>query len=256
MRNYHLFALLVVLTVSSLNQAEKLKANDRRATGLVPYPRIGRSSDLLNYPRRDRASGLMLYPRVGRADFPGANVHLNRYRDVDFDGDSEFSNGRDVDMDSPVDQDYEGFPGRPIGLKYVDRILKDNAWLTPDRVQTAKEYRPVQKNRRDQDTLSQYPRSRRQPVCGERLHAAIRTRERARCHWLRLNRVSTRFQKKERRGSTRFVRAMFLIDGVSTANWFMYFCRTFAAVLYFMRWLIHSVYRSKASARIKTLYSS
>lgn len=87
--------------LSNLPEGEKLKANNRRASGLVAYPRIGRNSDLLNFARSNRAAGLVYYPRVGRSDIPLPNVNFDMVPDQDL----QFYN---ADLNLAVDQDYEG----------------------------------------------------------------------------------------------------------------------------------------------------
>ncbi|XP_053985816.1 CAPA peptides-like isoform X1 [Hylaeus volcanicus] len=153
----HLFVFLVVLIFStSLNlprcslgqhldsarDGDKVKANNRRASGLVPYPRIGRSSEMAGFTRLDRAAGLVQYPRVGRADLPISNVNFNRYHDMEPDTDFQFYNVHDMDLDSAPDRDYEGYAGRSMNFK--NKNLKDAAWLIPNRLHM-KEQRPPQK---------------------------------------------------------------------------------------------------------------
>ncbi|XP_034181775.1 CAPA peptides isoform X1 [Osmia lignaria lignaria] len=122
MRN-HLFVVLIVLIFStSLNHGEKLKTNDRRA------------------------SGLMAYPRIGRSDQPVSNVNYNRHREMEPDTEMQFYNTHDSDLDSASEKDYEDsrnvisvFNGRSMNPKHSDKIPKDSSWLI------TKEYRPWQK---------------------------------------------------------------------------------------------------------------
>ncbi|XP_043517012.1 CAPA peptides-like isoform X2 [Frieseomelitta varia] len=77
----HLLALLVVLIFStSFNQGEKLKSNDRRA------------------------AGLMAYPRIGRSDVPVSNLNFNRRHVMEPDTDFQFYS---PELDSVPDKDYE-----------------------------------------------------------------------------------------------------------------------------------------------------
>ncbi|CAK9823576.1 CAPA peptides [Anthophora retusa] len=138
MRN-QLFAFLIVLIFStSLNltqcqhgqqlvsnrEAEKLKTNERRA------------------------SGLMAYPRIGRSDLATSNLNFNRRHDMEQEPDFQLYNS---DFDSAPDKDYEdprnlapGFPGRSTNLKHTDKIPKEISWLIQDRLRS-KDYRPWQK---------------------------------------------------------------------------------------------------------------
>nr|XP_033332865.1 CAPA peptides-like [Megalopta genalis] len=156
MRNAnHLFVVLAVLIFStSLNQAEKLKANVRRTSGLVPYPRIGRNAEMLR-PRPDRAAGLVQFPRVGRSDLPASNVNFNRYRDPENDGDLQFYNVRDLELDAALDQDYEGFQGRSRNKNSRDQ------WITGER---SREYRPAQKIDEPRPLFAQGPRNSQLPL--------------------------------------------------------------------------------------------
>ncbi|XP_076624856.1 CAPA peptides [Colletes latitarsis] len=139
----HLFVFLVVLIFStSLNRGEKLKANNRRASGLVPYPRIGRHSDMAGFTRLDRASGLVNFPRVGRSEMPVSSINFNRYRDMEPDTEFQFYNEHDTGLDHAEDQDFEGYAGRSMNVK--NKNLRDAAWLIPDRLRM-KEYRSAQK---------------------------------------------------------------------------------------------------------------
>ncbi|XP_078037056.1 CAPA peptides [Augochlora pura] len=151
----HLFVFLAVLILStSLNQAEKLKANVRRTSGLVPYPRIGRNAEMVG-SRTDRAAGLVHYPRVGRSDPPTSNVNFNRYRDSENDADLQFYNVRDLELDAALDQDYEGFQGRSRNKNTRDQ------WITGER---PREYRPVQKIDEPRPLFAQGPRNSQLPL--------------------------------------------------------------------------------------------
>lgn len=151
-----------------LLDGQKIKANNRRASGLVPYPRIGRNSEMVNFARSDRAAGLLHYPRVGRSDLPISNVNFNGDMEPD-----QFYNEHDAGLDLPVDLDYEGaawlhselrpsvrnrlpililtqcipsgFIGRAMKPKHAEKTLKDPSWLIPNRLHLLKDYRPSQK---------------------------------------------------------------------------------------------------------------
>ncbi|RLU24785.1 hypothetical protein DMN91_002875 [Ooceraea biroi] len=104
MQHNRFFILVVLLVFStSFNQAQKLKVNDRRSAGLVPYPRIGRNSEMATLPRSERALGMIHQPRIGRSDSLG---NLNRFHDLSAD-DIEFYIMHDMDPDL-LDLDYEG----------------------------------------------------------------------------------------------------------------------------------------------------
>ncbi|XP_043801477.1 CAPA peptides-like [Apis laboriosa] len=114
MRN-HLFVFLVVLIFSaSLNRGEKLKPNIRRA------------------------SGLLSYPRVGRSNAPISNLNFNR-RGMEPDTDFQFYS---AELDP--DKDYEDSPapkslGRSMYTKHADRIPKEASWLISDRPRPSKD---------------------------------------------------------------------------------------------------------------------
>ncbi|OAD53218.1 hypothetical protein WN48_10637 [Eufriesea mexicana] len=117
-------------------QAEKLKSNDRRA------------------------SGLMAYPRIGRSDVPISNVNFNRHHVMEPDTDFQFYN---AESDSVPDKDYEdprnptlGYLGRSMNPKHADKFPKEASWLIPDRLRSSKDYRPWQKL---DDEKSAYPGS-------------------------------------------------------------------------------------------------
>jgi hypothetical protein len=96
-------------------EAQKLKINDRRSAGLVPYPRIGRNSEMANLPRSERALGMIHQPRVGRSDVPSSG-NLNRLRDLSAD-DIDFYATHEVDPDL-LDLDYEGIEIETIFKRY------------------------------------------------------------------------------------------------------------------------------------------
>ncbi|KZC08054.1 hypothetical protein WN55_09117 [Dufourea novaeangliae] len=104
------FSSQYVLILFDILEGENLKSNIRRAaSGLMPYPRIGRNSEMAaGFSRSDRAAGLVNYPRVGRSDLSSSNINFNRLHDMDNDVDLQFYNVRDFDLDSAIDQDYEG----------------------------------------------------------------------------------------------------------------------------------------------------
>ncbi|XP_031845766.1 CAPA peptides isoform X2 [Nomia melanderi] len=134
----HLFVFLAIAIFStSLSQAEKLKSNVRRTSGLVPYPRIGRNSEMVGFSRSDRAAGLLHFPRVGRSDPATSNVNFNWYRDPENDADLQFYNVRDLKLDAGLDQDYEGFTGRSRNKNARDQ------WIMPERPHA--DHRPMQK---------------------------------------------------------------------------------------------------------------
>ncbi|XP_076230854.1 CAPA peptides isoform X2 [Calliopsis andreniformis] len=149
----HLLVVFVLIFSTSLNlpslgqpldstRGERAKANNRRASGLVAYPRIGRNSDV-NFGRANRiwSAGLVHYPRVGRSGPPVSHINFN---DVVPDKDFQFYNPRDADLNI-ADQDYEGFTGRSMTPKNTEKTLKDPSWLFLDRLQAPKEYRASQK---------------------------------------------------------------------------------------------------------------
>lgn len=96
---------MIDYTLFDISGGQKIKANDRRSAGLVPYPRIGRNSELASFLRLDRAVGMVQSPRIGRSD---ASSFGNRFRDLSSDSDLEFYAVRDVDPEILLDTDYEG----------------------------------------------------------------------------------------------------------------------------------------------------
>ncbi|XP_011333467.1 CAPA peptides isoform X2 [Ooceraea biroi] len=141
MQHNRFFILVVLLVFStSFNQAQKLKVNDRRSAGLVPYPRIGRNSEMATLPRSERALGMIHQPRIGRSDSLG---NLNRFHDLSAD-DIEFYIMHDMDPDL-LDLDYEEYANRPIAFKHTDKMQKDGSWLVPDHVHGYKDHHFAQK---------------------------------------------------------------------------------------------------------------
>ncbi|KOC65308.1 hypothetical protein WH47_09887 [Habropoda laboriosa] len=121
--------------ICDFTEAEKLKTNERRASGLMAYPRIGRSN-------------LMAFPRIGRSDLATSNLNFNRRHDMEPEPDFQLYNS---DFDSAPDKDYEdprnpdpGFPGRSMNLKHTDKIPKEIERLIQD-LSRSKDYRPWQK---------------------------------------------------------------------------------------------------------------
>ncbi|GAB1862939.1 CAPA peptides [Camponotus japonicus] len=142
MQDNRFFILMILLVFStSLNQGQKLKANDRRSAGLVPYPRIGRNSEISSFSRSERALGLIHQPRVGRSDVSSFG-NLNRFHDLSSDADIEFYA---MDMDPLLSPDYEDYASKPIAFKYADKLQKDNSWLMPDHIHGYKDLHFAQK---------------------------------------------------------------------------------------------------------------
>ena len=73
-----------------------LKSNERRAAGLVPFPRIGRHFAMGSYARPDGNAGMVNYPRVGRSG------------PREFYPEPRIDNEADFDFDVPDDFDYSG----------------------------------------------------------------------------------------------------------------------------------------------------
>ncbi|XP_011147451.1 CAPA peptides-like isoform X2 [Harpegnathos saltator] len=139
------FVLLLVFS-TSFNRGQKIKANDRRSAGLVPYPRIGRNSELLSLPKLDRAQGMMAYyPRVGRSDVSSFG-NPNRFHDLSPETDVEFQHiVRNVDPDGLADLDYEEYASKLLALKRADKTPKNGIWLMTDHVYGYKDPRSAQK---------------------------------------------------------------------------------------------------------------
>ncbi|XP_029176476.1 CAPA peptides-like isoform X2 [Nylanderia fulva] len=145
MQDNRFFTYLIVLLVfsTSLNQGQKLKANDRRSAGLVPYPRIGRNSEISSFSRSERALGIIQRPRVGRSDVSSLS-NLHRFHDLSSDADIEFYSV-DMDPDAVLNSDYEEYANKPIALKYADKLQKDGSWLLPDHIYGYKDLHFAQK---------------------------------------------------------------------------------------------------------------
>ncbi|XP_029673876.1 CAPA peptides isoform X1 [Formica exsecta] len=158
MQDNRFFTLMVLLVFStSLNLArcsvgqqfesaregQKLKANDRRSAGLVPYPRIGRNSEISSFSRSERALGMIHQPRIGRSDVSSLG-NLNRFHDLSSDADIEFY-AVDMDPDALLGPDYEDYASKPIALKYADKLQKDASWLMPDHIHGYKDLHFAQK---------------------------------------------------------------------------------------------------------------
>ncbi|XP_046748121.1 uncharacterized protein LOC124412360 isoform X1 [Diprion similis] len=70
MKDTLFFVLVLLIATISLNRGEagrsiKIK---KQCLNLLDYPRTGRSPKMTEFTRTDRASGLIAYPRVGRSD--------------------------------------------------------------------------------------------------------------------------------------------------------------------------------------------
>ncbi|XP_050595522.1 CAPA peptides-like isoform X1 [Bombus affinis] len=96
-----------------------------------------------------RASGLMAYPRVGRSDVPIPNLNFNRRHAIEPDTDFQFYS---PEFDSVSDKDYEdvrntapGSLGRSMNLKHADKFPKEASWLISDRIRSPKDYQLWQK---------------------------------------------------------------------------------------------------------------
>ncbi|XP_012265015.1 uncharacterized protein LOC105691247 isoform X2 [Athalia rosae] len=78
------FVLVLLIATTSLNRGEKIKLpnNNKRYVGFLNVPRNGRSPGMTGYARTDRASGLMPFPRIGRSDPSDYDVVL----DLNYDG--------------------------------------------------------------------------------------------------------------------------------------------------------------------------
>ena len=87
--------------LDEISEGEKLKSNDRRA------------------------SGLMAYPRIGRSDVPASNLNFNRRHVMEPDTDFQFYS---PELDSVPDKDYEGEVS-PITFETCVRILSRNPIL-------------------------------------------------------------------------------------------------------------------------------
>ncbi|XP_072749725.1 CAPA peptides isoform X2 [Anoplolepis gracilipes] len=127
----------------SHEEGQKLKANDRRSAGLVPYPRIGRNSEMSSFSRSERALGMIQVPRVGRSDVSSLG-NLNRFHDISSDPDIEFY-AVDMDPDALLGPDYEDYANKPMALKYADKLQKDGSWLMPDHIHGYKDLHFAQK---------------------------------------------------------------------------------------------------------------
>lgn len=145
MQDNRFFTYLIVLLLfsTSLNQGQKLKANDRRSAGLVPYPRVGRNSEISSFSRSERALGIIQRPRVGRSDVSSLG-NLNRLHDLSSDADIEFYSV-DMDPDVVLNSDYEDYANKPIAFKYADKLQKDGSWLMPDHIYGFKDLHFAQK---------------------------------------------------------------------------------------------------------------
>ncbi|XP_012265014.1 uncharacterized protein LOC105691247 isoform X1 [Athalia rosae] len=73
------FVLVLLIATTSLNRGEKIKLpnNNKRYVGFLNVPRNGRSPGMTGYARTDRASGLMPFPRIGRSDPSDYDVVLD-----------------------------------------------------------------------------------------------------------------------------------------------------------------------------------
>ncbi|XP_046748122.1 cardio acceleratory peptide 2b isoform X2 [Diprion similis] len=84
MKDTLFFVLVLLIATISLNRGEagrsiKIK---KQCLNLLDYPRTGRSPKMTEFTRTDRASGLIAYPRVGRSDSSDYDAIL----DLNYDG--------------------------------------------------------------------------------------------------------------------------------------------------------------------------
>ncbi|PBC34867.1 hypothetical protein APICC_06542 [Apis cerana cerana] len=91
-------------------------------------------------PNIRRASGLLSYPRIGRSNAPVSNLNFNR-RGMESDTDFQFYS---AELDQAPDKDYEDSPapkslGRSMHAKHADRIPKEASWLISDRPRSSKD---------------------------------------------------------------------------------------------------------------------
>ncbi|XP_015605324.1 CAPA peptides [Cephus cinctus] len=126
MRNHLSLVLVLLVVTTSLNRGEKIK-NERRAAGLVPYPRVGRAPAMTNCPSIKRAVGVFRRPLQGRS---GAPPNVIRELEPDVDADPVGEVDPDVELDIMMDTEYQGEKPRvlffsPILSKLANSALRN-----------------------------------------------------------------------------------------------------------------------------------
>ncbi|XP_046824248.1 CAPA peptides-like [Vespa crabro] len=117
------FGLILLILAVSFDHVLNETISCRRSSGLVPYPRTGRSSEMTDFHRSSRTSGLIHYPRVGRSDLPVFYIGANRKNDLGSNIDLEFFPGRESDIDMTYEPDYEELRS---GLATIARHVERN----------------------------------------------------------------------------------------------------------------------------------
>ncbi|XP_035737616.1 CAPA peptides-like isoform X1 [Vespa mandarinia] len=117
------FGLILLILAVSFDHVLNETISCRRSSGLVPYPRTGRSSEMTDFHRSSRTSGLIHYPRVGRSDLPVFYIGANRKNDLGSNIDLEFFPGRGSDIDTTYEPDYEELRS---GLATIARHVERN----------------------------------------------------------------------------------------------------------------------------------
>ncbi|XP_047358166.1 CAPA peptides-like isoform X2 [Vespa velutina] len=124
------FGLILLILAVSFDHVLNETISCRRSSGLVPYPRTGRSSEMTDFHRSSRTSGLIHYPRVGRSDLPVFYIGANRKNDLGSNIDLEFFPGRGSDIDTTYEPDYEGSHNRQgqlmMSLPRIGRDISDH----------------------------------------------------------------------------------------------------------------------------------
>lgn len=84
------------------------KFNERRASGILAQPRVGRTTGMVGFTHPDGIVGLVHYPRVGRSGLP-TSLHTNFNQNIptEFDLEPGISNHYDFNSGFPIDLDYQ-----------------------------------------------------------------------------------------------------------------------------------------------------
>ncbi|KAF7994999.1 hypothetical protein HCN44_004471 [Aphidius gifuensis] len=101
MKDYPIITVIIFFLFTSLNCGEK--TNDRRASGMLALPRVGRAP---SFARPDGVAGLVQYPRVGRSGQAAVN-NLEKIYSVNNDIDSSDA---EAHQEETIDLNYQGEP--------------------------------------------------------------------------------------------------------------------------------------------------
>ncbi|XP_014616553.1 PREDICTED: CAPA peptides-like [Polistes canadensis] len=123
--SYHrvFLPLILLIFAISIDQVRNEKINCRRSSGLVAYPRIGRSSEMTEFQRTSRPVGIIPYPRPGRSNLPLFYIGADRKHDMGSINDLEILPTRESEIESTYEPEYDEFhPDLGAFVRHLDKI--------------------------------------------------------------------------------------------------------------------------------------